>query len=387
MLRSGAYFQKKRTTMDFEYSEEQQLLADSVQRFIQKDYDFEARKKIVASEAGYSEEAWRTFAEMGLLGLPLPQASGGFGGGALDLLAVMEAFGEGLVVEPYLATVGLGAQFIARGGSKAQQKAILPAVAEGRMKLAFAHTEPTARYNLARVETTATPSEGGWVLSGEKKVVLGAPLADKLIVSAATGKRGFSLFLVDRTAPGVEVKPYRTFDEMRAGDVALDNVQLDKKALVGKKGAGLALVEEVVDFATALLCAEAVGVMKSANEATLEYLKTRKQFGVPIGTFQALQHRMVDMYVTGEQARSMACLAASKADAAIDADDRRRAISAAKIKIADACRQISQEAIQLHGGMGMSEELKVSHAFRRLTMIAQQFGDADHHLERFAALA
>jgi len=386
VLRSGAYFQKKRTTMDFEYSEEQQLLADSVQRFIQKDYDFEARKKIVASEAGYSEEAWRTFAEMGLLGLPLPQATGGFGGGALDLLAVMEAFGEGLVVEPYLATVGLGAQFIARGGSKAQQKAILPAVAEGRMKLAFAHTEPTARYNLARVETTATPSEGGWVLSGEKKVVLGAPLADKLIVSAATGKRGFSLFLVDRTAPGVEVKPYRTFDEMRAGDVALDNVQLDKKSLIGKKGAGLALVEEVVDFATALLCAEAVGVMKSANEATLEYLKTRKQFGVPIGTFQALQHRMVDMYVTGEQARSMACLAASKADAAVDADDRRRAISAAKIKIADACRQISQEAIQLHGGMGMSEELKVSHAFRRLTMIAQQFGDADHHLERFAAL-
>jgi len=173
---------------------------------------------------------------------------------------------------------------------------------------------------------------------------------------------------------------------MRAGDVALDNVQLDKKSLIGKKGAGLALVEEVVDFATALLCAEAVGVMKSANEATLEYLKTRKQFGVPIGTFQALQHRMVDMYVTGEQARSMACLAASKADAAVDADDRRRAISAAKIKIADACRQISQEAIQLHGGMGMSEELKVSHAFRRLTMIAQQFGDADHHLERFAAL-
>jgi len=387
VLRSGAYFRKKRTIMDFEYSEEQQLLADSVQRFIQKGYDFEARKKIVASEAGYSEEAWRTFAEMGLLGLPLPQDHGGFGGGALDLMAVMEAFGEGLVIEPYLATVGLGAQFIARAGGKAQQKAILPAVAEGRMKLAFAHTESKARYNLAQVETTATQNEGGWVLSGEKKIVLGAPLADKLIVSAATGKRGFSLFLVDRAAPGVEVKAYRTFDEMRAGDVALENVQVDKKALIGKKNAGLALVEEVVDFATALLCAEAVGVMKSANEATLEYLKTRKQFGVTIGTFQALQHRMVDMYVIGEQARSMACLAASKADAATDADDRRRAISAAKIKVADACRQISQEAIQLHGGMGMSEELKVSHAFRRLTMIAQQFGDADHHLERFAALA
>jgi len=372
--------------MDFEYSEEQQLLADSVQRFIQKDYDFEARKSIVASEAGYSEDAWRTFAEMGLLGLPLPQDHGGFGGGALDLMAVMEAFGEGLVIEPYLATVGLGAQFVARAGTKAQQKAILPAVAEGRMKLAFAHTEAAARYNLAQVETTATKNEAGWVLSGEKKVVLGAPLADKLIVSAATGKRGYSLFLVDPATPGVEVKPYRTFDELRAGDVALDNVQLDKKAMIGKKGAGLALVEAVVDFATALLCAEAVGVIKSTNEATLEYLKTRKQFGVTIGTFQALQHRMVDMFISGEQARSMACLAASKVDTAADADDRRRAVSAAKIKIADACRHVSQESIQLHGGMGMTEEMKVSHSFRRLTMIAQQFGDADHHLDRFAAL-
>jgi len=373
--------------MDFEYSEEQQLLADSVQRFMQKGYDFESRKKIVASDAGCSEEVWRTFAEMGLLGIPLPQDHGGFGGGALDLMAVMEAFGEGLVIEPYLATVGLGAQFIARAGAKAQKKAILPAVAEGRMKLAFAHTEPKARYNLGQVETVATQNEGGWSLSGEKKVALGAPLADKLVVSAATGKRRYSLFLIDRTAPGVEVKPYRTFDEMRAGDVTLENVQVDKKAMLGKKGSGLALVDEVVDFATALLCAEAVGVIKSANESTLEYLKTRKQFGVTIGTFQALQHRMVDMFITGEQARSMACLAASKADAAVDADDRRRAMSAAKIKIADACRHISQESIQLHGGMGMSEELKVSHSFRRLTMIAQQFGDADHHLERFAALA
>ncbi len=372
--------------MNFEYTEEQQLLADSVQRFVQKDYDFEARKKAVASDAGYSEKAWGVFAEMGLLGLPIPQDYGGYGGGALDLMAVMETFGEALVIEPYLATVGLGAQFVARAATKAQQKAILPAVAEGRMKLAFAHTEAASRYNLALVKTTATKNEAGWVLSGEKKIVLGAPLADKLIVSAATGKRGYSLFLVDPAAPGVEVKPYRTFDEMRAGDVALDNVQVDKKAMIGKQGAGLALVEEVVDFATALLCAEAVGVIKSTNEATLEYLKTRKQFGVTIGTFQALQHRMVDMFISGEQARSMACLAASKADAVDDADDRRRAISAAKIKIADACRHVSQESIQLHGGMGMTEEMKVSHSFRRLTMIAQQFGDADHHLERFAAI-
>jgi alkylation response protein AidB-like acyl-CoA dehydrogenase len=364
--------------MNFDYNEEQQLLADSVRRFIQKDYEFEGRKKIVASAEGYSDAVWGTFAEMGLTGIPFSADYGGFGGGAIDLLSVMEAFGEGLVVEPFLATVGLGGQLVARAGSDAQKKAILPAVVEGKLKLAFAHTERGARYDLAHVKATAKKSGPGWTLDGEKRVVLGAPAAGKLVVSAMA-PAGLSLFLVE--AKGVKMKPYRTLDEMRAADLVLANTPGE---LLGAESKALPVIEEVVDYATALICAEAVGAMKFSCDTTLEYLKTRKQFGVPIGTFQALQHRVVDMYVAYEQAKSMAFLACSQVDSATDAKERVRAISAAKIKIADNARLISQEAIQLHGGMGMSEELKVSHSFRRLTMIAQQFGDADHHLERFA---
>jgi alkylation response protein AidB-like acyl-CoA dehydrogenase len=369
--------------MNFDYNEEQQLLADSVRRFLAKDYDFEKRKKIVASREGWSADVWAQLAEMGLMGLPFSPDYGGFGGGAVDLMGVMEAAGDALVVEPYLATVGLGAQFVARAGTDAQKKAVLPAVVEGKLKLAFAHTEKGARYNLAYVNTTAKPSGGGWELTGEKCVVLGAPSADKLVVSAKTPK-GLSLFLVDRGAACQSVKSYFTLDEQRAGDVSLKGVKVGADALIGREGEALALIEEVVDYATALVCAEAVGAMKFACDTTLEYLKTRKQFGVPIGTFQALQHRMVDMYIAYEQAKSMACLACSKSDTSADAKDRARALSAAKIKIADNARLISQESIQLHGGMGMTEELKVSHTFRRLTVIAQQFGDAEHHLERFA---
>jgi len=365
--------------MNFDYNEEQQLLADSVRRFIQKDYEFEGRRKIVASTEGTSESVWGIFAEMGLTGIPFSPDYGGFGGGAIDLLSVMEAFGEGLVVEPFLATL-MGAQCVARAGSDAQKKAILTAVVEGKLKMAFAFSEKGSRYDLAHVKTTAKKSGSGWTLDGEKVVVLGAPAAAKIVVSAKT-PAGLSLFLVD--AKAAKQKAYRTLDEMRAADVLLQNTPGD---LLGAEGKALPVIEAVVDFATALVCAEAVGAMKFSCDATLEYLKTRKQFGVPIGTFQALQHRIVDMYVAYEQAKSMAFLACSQADSSTDAKERARAISAAKIKIADNARLISQEAIQLHGGMGMSEELKVSHSFRRLTMIAQQFGDADHHLERFASL-
>jgi len=363
--------------MNFDYNEEQQLLADSVRRFVQKDYGFEERRKIVASAAGHSDAVWGTFAEMGLTGIPFSPDHGGFGGGATDLLSVMEAFGEGLVVEPFLATL-MGAQCVARAGSDAQKKAILPAVVEGRLKMAFAFAEQGARYDLAQVAAQARKSGAGWTLSGEKRVVLGAPAAGRLVVSAMA-PAGLSLYLVE--AKAATLKPYRTLDEMRAADVVLASAPGE---LLGAEGGALPVIEAVVDFATALVCAEAVGAMKFSCDATLEYLKTRKQFGVPIGTFQALQHRIVDMFVAYEQAKSMAFLACSQADSATDAKERKRAISAAKIKIADNARLISQEAIQLHGGMGMSEELKVSHSFRRLTMIAQQFGDADHHLERFA---
>jgi len=355
--------------MNFDYSEEQQLLADSVRRLLQKDYEFEARKKIVASKEGYGAEVWSKFAEMGLTALPLPSEHGGFGGGAVDLMGVMEAFGEALVVEPLVPTI-LGALLVAKGGSADLKQSILPAVAEGRMKLAFAHAEPGSRYELKAVKTKAS----GAKLEGAKSAVLGAPSADKLIVSA----QGGGLFVVD--ASKVKQQAFTTIDEMRAADVVLNGAEG-----VPLQG-GLELIEEVVDFATALACAEAAGAMKFACDTTLEYLKTRKQFGVPIGTFQALQHRIVDLYIAQEQARSMACLACSKVDAAESPAERARAVSAAKIKVADNARLISQEAVQLHGGMGMSEELKVSHTFRRLTVLGQLYGDADHHLERFASL-
>ena len=326
--------------MNFDYNEEQQLLADSVRRFLQKDYDFEKRKAIL--EKGWSEEVWATFAEMGLTGLPLSPDYGGFGGGAVDLMSVMEAFGEALVVEPYLSTI-LAALAIARGGTAEQKKAILPLVAQGKLRLGL-----------------ATGMRG----------VIGAPMADHIVF----GSEG-RLRIVERDK--VEVRAFRTIDDLAAGDIRFD-----------AKGEALAggVLDEVLDFGAALSCAEAVGAMKFACDTTLEYLKTRRQFGVPIGAFQALQHRMVDMYMSYEQAKSMACLACSKVDSSATPKERAKAISAAKIKVADAARHISQESVQLHGGMGMSEELKVSHTFRRLTALARRFGDVDHHLARFASL-
>jgi pimeloyl-CoA dehydrogenase small subunit len=375
--------------MDFDYSEEQRLLADTLKRFLTGNYHLDARAKILASEAGYSEDIWASLAEMGVLGLPYAAEYGGFGGSAVDVMVVMEAIGEGLVLEPYLATVGLGGQFVARAGAEAQKQRILPAVAEGKAKLALAHTERGSRYDLQHVTTTARRVGAGWVLEGEKCAVLHGGCADLLVVPARTSgsvtdPRGISLFLVSQGTPGVVLQEYRTIDNLRAVDIRLSGTTVPAEALIGPEGDGLALLEEVVDYGTALLCAEAVGAIRYANEATLAYLKTRRQFGVAIGSFQALQHRMVDMLISYEQSRSMACLACVKVDTA-DAAERRRVVSAAKLKIADACRHVSQEAVQLHGGMGMTEDLKISHTFRRLTMIAQTFGDADHHLARFAA--
>jgi alkylation response protein AidB-like acyl-CoA dehydrogenase len=366
--------------MKFDYNEEQRLLSDSVRRFIAQDYGFEVRRGIVASKEGMSAKVWSTLAELGLLGLPFSSDDGGFGGGAVDLMSAMEAMGEGLVVEPYLSTV-MAARFIALAGSPDQKQRILPGVIDGAIRMAFAQGEKDARFDLDHVQARATRESKGFALEGEKLVVLHAPLADFLVVSASSGDKGVSLFLVDAKVPGITLRSFRTLDEMPAADISLRNVA---GALIGTEGAALPLIEEVVDFATALVCAEAVGAIKYANDATLDYLKTRKQFGVPIGSFQALQHRMVDMVISYEQAKSMASLACAKVDSAKDAAERKRVVSAAKIRIADACRHVSQESVQLHGGMGMSEELKVSHTFRRLTAIAQQFGDADHHLERFA---
>ena len=375
--------------MNFELSEEQTLLAETIKRFVATHYNFDARAKIIASPAGHSEDVWSAIAEMGLLGLPFAEEHGGFGGSTVDVMLVMEAIGEGLLVEPYLATVGLGGRFVVRGGTKAQQDRILPELVQGKHTLAFAHTEPGARYDLRQVGLRARRSGDGWTLDGDKRMVVHGGQADTLVVSARTAggetdAAGITLFLVPRTAAGVSVKDARTLDNLRAAEVRFTDVRVGADALLGREGDGFSLIEEVVDYATALLCAEAVGAIRYANDATLEYLKTRRQFGVPIGSFQALQHRMVEMMISYEQARSMAYLACVKIDSA-DAAERRRVVSAAKIKMADACRHVSQESVQLHGGMGMTEELKVSHTFRRLTMLAQTFGDAEHHLERFAA--
>ena len=376
--------------MDFNYSDEQQQLADSLRKYLANEYDFEARKAAINSASGISDEAWSAFADMGLMAIPFAEADGGFGGGAVDLMAAMEACGEALVVEPLLDAIGLGGRLVARAGSAAQRAALLPGVIDGSHRIGLAYLERGRRYETAPATTVATKTATGWQLDGEKVVVVGAPLASHLVVSARTsgdaGEAGVSLFLVERGTAGLAINAYRTVDGQRAGDVQLKAVAVGADALLGAEGGGQAALEEALDFATALLCADAVGAMKFANDTTLEYLKTRKQFGMPIGAFQALQHRMVDMFIECEQARSMAILAACRIDAATDPKERMRSVSAAKVRIADAARKISQEAIQLHGGMGMTEEMKVSHAFRRLTTIAQRFGDADHHLERYAAL-
>ncbi len=371
--------------MNFELTPEQQQLADSVSKYLSQNYAFEQRKAIVHSSSGVSDAVWHTFAEMGLTAMTLPEADGGFGGGAMDMMAVMEALGEALVVEPLLDNVALAGRLVARLGNASQRATVLPGLMEGRLRLAFAGLEPGHRYDLVPQHTHAKAQGQGWVLNGHKAVVTGASTAQHLVVSAVT-PGGVSVFLVDAQAAGVTMNPSRTVDGMRVADVGFKDVVLSADALLGQEGAALPFIEEAADFATALLCAEAIGAMKSANDATLDYLKQRKQFGVPIASFQVLQHRMVEMYICTEQARSLSILAASKVDGTSDAKDRARAVSAAKIKIADAARQVSQEAVQLHGGMGMTEELKISHTFRRLTMIAQQLGDADHHLERYAAL-
>lgn len=374
--------------MNFNRTEQQQLLADSFERFVRKHYSFQERSRILASARGISDRIWNAFAEMGLLGMTISPEYGGFGSGAEDLVGVMETIGDALVVEPYLSTVCIGARLVSRAGTENLKQAILPAVSDGRMKMALAQLESGGRYDLGLVRTRARHAGDSWIITGEKRLVLQAPNADRLIVSARTSgadgdRDGISLFLLDTRSPGVVMKTFRTIDGMRGADVTFNNVEVGVDALIGPEGGGLPALEEAVDFATALLCAEALGAIKYANEATLEYVKTRKQFGASIGSFQVVQHRIVDMFISYEQVKSLVYLACAKVDENGDAEERRRIISAVKIRTADACRQVSQEAVQFHGGMGLTDELKISHTFRRLTMIAQEFGDVDHHLERF----
>ncbi len=374
--------------MNFNFSDEQRQFRDSLDRYVREAYSFDARRAIVGGERGWSADVWQQLAEMGALAIALPEAHDGFGGGAFDTLLVMEALGRGMVVEPYLATVVLGAGLIADAGTAEQQTASLPGVASGALQLALAHSEAGGRYALSQIATTAVRDGDAYVLNGSKAVVLHGATADQLIVSARTSggvrdEQGISLFLVDAKASGLTVRGYPTQDGQRAADIQLKAVRVPASALIGTEGQALAVIEKATDRGIAALCAEAVGNMAAMIEATVAYLKTRKQFGVAIGTFQALQHRAVEMYLHAEQARSMAYLAAARLDG--DAAARRHAVSAAKVLVAQSARYVSQQAVQLHGGIGVTDELAVSHYFKRLTMISQLFGDSDHHLDRFGA--
>jgi pimeloyl-CoA dehydrogenase small subunit len=327
---------------------------------------------------------------MGLLGLRFDEAHGGSGGSATGTMIVAEAFGRGLVLEPWLATVVLGAECIRLGGTAAQRDAILPDVAAGSLLLALAHAERESRYDLADVAATARPEGGGWVLDGTKSFVLHGDCADRLLVSARvsgarTDRHGIGLFLVDATAAGVTRQGYVNHDGIRAAEIGLAGVRVAAGEAVGEPGEALPLIERVVHGAIAALCAEAVGAMAYAHETTLEYLKTRRQFGVPIGSFQALQHRAVEVFIALEQARSMAYYATMMADEP-DAVERAKAMSAAKVQIGRSGRFVGQQAIQLHGAIGMTFEYRIGHYFRRLTMIDLLFGDTDHHLAQLARL-
>jgi alkylation response protein AidB-like acyl-CoA dehydrogenase len=365
--------------MDFNFKEEQLQFADALKRWVAKDYSFDERARIIGSEAGVSSAAWATLAELGMTALPVPEAQGGFSGSAVDMFVVMQELGRGLVVEPYLATV-LGAEFLKLGGG---QEALLERVAAGELKLACALGEKQSRHNLADIVTTAVQDGDAYVIDGRKSVVLHGGEAGSLIVSAR-GSGGISLFVTPADTAGVTVTGYRTLDGMRAADIAFDKVRVPAAALVGAAGAGWDILEQAADYGAGLLCAEALGVMEAIFAATLEYLKTRTQFGAPIGKFQALQHRMADMYIHLEQARSMALLAAVKL-ASSDAGERRRAVSAAKFRVGQAMKFVGQQAVQLHGGMGVTNELPAAHHFKRLTMIELTLGDSDHHLRRFMA--
>ena len=376
--------------MDFSLTEEQQLLKDSVDRFVRENYEFESRRKLVKTNEGYSEEYWKQMAELGWLGVALPEEYGGIGGGATEIMVIMEGFGRGLVLEPFFPTVVLGGNLILHGGSDAQKQELLPKVADGSLKLAFAYAERQARFDLFDVETKAEKSGSGYAINGAKGVVFGGGAADKIVVSARTsgkarGENGITLFLVDADAKGVSRRDYLTNDGMRASEVAFDNVTVGADAVLGTVGQGFPIVERVAELAVSALCAEAVGCLDVLKEETNEYLKTRKQFGQPIGKFQVLQHRMVDMLINCEEARSMCYVATAMMDSD-DAAERARSVAAAKAQIGKSARFVGQNAIQLHGGMGMTDELKVGHYFKRVTMIDLTFGDRDHHTKRFAAM-
>ena len=374
--------------MDFDLTEEQRLLRDSVERLLADHYGFDKRRSYLAQPEGWSRGLWAQYAELGLLGLPFPEDYGGFGGGPIEVMLVMEAFGRVLALEPYLATVVLGGTAMRLAGSEEQKASMLPQIAEGELILAFAHGERQSRYDLTDVLTTAKPKGSGWVLDGAKSVVLHGDSAQRLILSARnSGERddpdGITLFLVNAASNGVARRAYPMRDGTRAAEISLSGVEVGEQDVLGEVGAGFPVIERVVEAGIAATAAEAVGAMETMQAMTLEYLKTRTQFGRPIGQNQALQHRATEMLMELERGRSMAMLAAMMVEEP-DPAERAHNITMAKVGVGQASKFVSQNAIQLHGGIGMTEEYAVGHYFRRCMVIEHTFGDTAHHLSRLA---
>ena len=377
--------------MDLSLNDEQSLIQSSVERFILNDYTFEQRRKIVAEEPGYSQEHWTTFAELGWLAIPFSEEDGGLGGTAVESMVLLEQFGRGIVVEPFIPTVVLAAGAIRLGGSTEQRKRYIPDIIDGKLQGALAFAEPQGRYDLHDLTTTATAKGDGFVINGYKAVVLNAPAADFLVVSARTSGSqrdtdGVSLFVLDTRSAGVSRHDFTTVDAMRASEITFDNVEVGPDALLGEAGAGLAVLQQVIDEGTFAVCAEAVGCMEVLYKDTVEYSKMREQFGQRLGSFQALQHRMVDMFMAYEQSRSLLYMTAAHLENGYD-EQAQKQITALKVQIGKAVKLVGQEAIQIHGGMGLTDELSISHYFKRVTVIENMFGNSRFHLKRFGALA
>lgn len=376
--------------MDFTYNETQEMLRDTLARFLADTYDFETRRKMVASEAGRDPGIWRALAtELGILGAPFGEEQGGLGGGALENMIVMEQMGEAIAIEPYLQTIVIGGGALKAVGG-AQAEALIPAIIGGDAIIAFAYAEPQGRYELQNLRTAAKRDGAGWILNGHKGVVYAAPWATHLLVTARTGGSqreagGVSLFLIDANMAGIVRRDYPTVDGFRASEIYFENVSVPGEAMLGGEGTALPLIERIVDEATAAVCAEATGVMRRLHAGTMDYARQRKQFGRAIADFQVLQHRMVDMFMEVEQAASMTLMATLKLD--LPDAERAAAVSQAKAKLGKGLKFTGQSAVQIHGGIGITDELAIGHYFKRSTTIESQFGSTDHHLARFEKLS
>ncbi len=376
--------------MNFSYNETQEMLRDTLARFLADTYDFETRRKMVASDGGRDPGIWKALAtELGILGAPFAEEQGGLGGGPVDNMIVMEQLGEAIAIEPYLQTVVIGGGALkAAGGALAD--ALIPQIIGGEAVIAFAYAEPQGRYELHNLRTSARREGEGWVLNGHKAVVYAAPWATHLLVTARTGgaqreTSGVSLFLIEANRPGIVRRDYPTVDGFRASEIYFENASVPGDALIGEEGGALPLIERIVDEATVAVCAEGVGVARRLHAGTQDYARQRKQFGRPISDFQVLQHRMVDMFMEVEQSASMTLMATLKLD--LPEAERMAAVSQAKAKVGKGLKFTGQSAVQIHGGIGITDELAIGHYFKRATMIEGQFGSVDHHLARFERLS